>query len=553
MPNEEPGGEGKKLEKIGWRHLFGRAALSVLLGLLLALVVPTRFTEEMGAQTMARYAAPISGYWFDRSGEREIECHREVDTRHGNEKVSEPSRTVWNDKDITVLVIDREALKAQNQGWPADYSFYDWLLKRVAVSHPDRIFIDVILSQPKGHGFEQFKQSLANLTKTAPVYLAARRTEANTLATNSDLDGDQELKEVKRVGIEFSAHAVDRLAWTYPLVYAKEEHNTEQITGTERPADRELKWRNPSEGNCPLSAAFAIYEDVYGRGNLEARCDEPRFMSVTWPLDTAQDGLRWLEADDEESEARHASLLRVDTGDHDEQMYCTSSDSEGTLLLRAEFRAFLRPTSRPLCVHYRTIHASQIEQMSAGEQLAAFNGRIVMIGTSFDYSNDFVLSPLNDRIPGVFLHAAALDNLFRHRGELDNIEAWEPHVDMPAARWGKLLLLSVVGFGAILLIAGAKKTVRHRFSHFYHERWHWQTRFSWRWWRAKALTAGFNILFAAVSGIVLLAFGVTMIVFGTHLQMPFLLIAHVLACTIAVEWLEWSEHLFNWMTDSKEK
>ncbi|NPT34593.1 CHASE2 domain-containing protein [Paraburkholderia xenovorans] len=543
----------EKHEKPGWRHLLGRAALSVLLGLLLALVVPTRFTEEMGAQTMARYAAPFSGYWFDVGSEHERDLDRESEIRRERGKVNEHPRTVWNDKDITVLVIDREALKAKQEGWPARYPFYTWLLGVLNAHPPASVFVDVILSQPKGPGFDDFKRSLADLiSKKTGVYLAARRTEDNRLATNDDLDEDQALKAVKRVGIEFSAHAVDRLAWTYPLVYAKEEHNGEQTVGVNQITDKDMKWRNPSQGNCPLSAAFAIYEDVYGRGDLEAQCDEPRFMSVTWPLDTAEDGLRWLDSDDEESEVRRAFLLRVDTGDHDEQMYCTSSDSELRLLWRAESRAFLRPTSRPLCVHYRTIHASQIEQMSVDEQAAAFRDRIVMIGTSFDYSNDFVLSPLNDRIPGVFLHAAALDNLFSHRGGLDNIEAWEPQLDMPAVRWGKLLFLSVIGFVAIFLIAGAKKWVRQEFARFYHERRHWNRRFSLHWWCAKALTAIFNIALFCLSGFALVAFGVGMIVFGTHLHMPFLLIAHVLACTIAVEWLEWSEHLFNWVTDSKE-
>jgi CHASE2 domain-containing sensor protein len=191
--------------------------------------------------------------------------------------------------------------------------------------------------------------------------------------------------------------------------------------------------------------------------------------------------------------------------------------------------------------------------MSPKELFLAFQNRIVMIGTSFDYSNDFVLSPLNDRIPGVFLHAVALDNLFSHRGALDDVEAWEPRLDMPTVRWGKLLLLSVVGFTGILLVAGAKKTLRQYFKRSFDERGFWTTRFSLQWWGAKSLTAVFNIALFLISLLVLVVFGVGMIVFGTHFHVPFLLIAHVIACTIAVEWLEWGEHLFNWITDSKEE
>jgi hypothetical protein len=277
-------------------------------------------------------------------------------------------------------------------------------------------------------------------------------------------------------------------------------------------------------------------------------------MSVTWPLDTAAYGLRWREPEDEESEMRHKLwLLRTDRFDQDLQMYCTSSDSELTLLWRAEARAILRPTSRPLCVHYRTIHASQLERMSHDERDAAFTDRFVMIGTSFAYSNDFVLSPLHDRIPGVFLHAAALDNLLSRHGTLEDIEAWEPELFMAAGRWYKLLSLGGIGFVMMLFIVAGKKKARKIFKDSYQERRHWKTRRSAAWWHAKRATAIFNITFFAISGLVLVMFGVLMIVIGTRIQVPFLVVAHVIACIIAVEWLEWSEDLFNWITDRKEE
>ncbi len=106
--SEKPGPQAGKHEQAGWLRLSWRAALSVLLGLLLALVVPTRFTEEMGAQTIARYAAPFSGYLFDLERKKAIGL----------------APNAWNDKEITVLVIDREALSAHNEGWPARYPFY---------------------------------------------------------------------------------------------------------------------------------------------------------------------------------------------------------------------------------------------------------------------------------------------------------------------------------------------------------------------------------------------------------------------------------------------
>jgi hypothetical protein len=393
------------------------------------------------------------------------------------------------------------------------------------------------------------------IAKKKPVFLAARLNEDNTLVTNADLDGDPELSTVKRVGVEFSAHAVDRLAWTYPLVYPKKEHCDEQIPRGNQSAQCGKEKPDTAATDCAWSAAFSIFKEVYDKDKkLVVPCNQASFMSVTWPLDTAAYGLRWRESEDEESEMRHKlSLLRTDSFDDDLQMYCTSSDSELKLLWRAEARAILRPTGRPLCVHYRTIHASQLEKMSNDEWDAAFRDRFVMIGTSFAYSNDFVLSPLNDRIPGVFLHAAALDNLLSGNNTLENIEAWEPELFMAASRWCKLLFLGGIGFVAMLLIVAGKKKVREKFRDSYHEHRRWKTHLSAAWWRAKRTVAVFNVAFFTISGLVLVMFGVAMIVIGTWIHVPFLVVAHVLACTIAVEWLDWSEDLFNWITDSKEK
>lgn len=549
--NPNPGQQSVKRERIDWARVFGRAALSVLLGLLLAVVIPTRFTEEMGAQTMARYAAPFSGYLFD------VERRKAV--------AKDPDG--WNEKDITVLVIDHEVLHARGEGWPARYSFYSWLLSYLDLYRPKGLFIDVILSQssnkecgdcnkaglPSGlekttacrcvsdiNGFSDFRQALIRLTSNGvPVFLAAQREGDNKLVTNAALDGDERLKAVQRVGVEFSAHSVDRLAWTYPLVYPATEHDAGEPKA--------------SKDDCSRSAAFAIYKEVY-KGELNVPCVGADPMSITWPLDTATDGLLWPVSGDEESEARGRtpSFLRVDLGDEDQKMYCTSSDNQLTLLGRAEARAFVRLTSRPLCVHYRTIHASRLGLMRSGELSEAFSKHFVMIGTSFPYSNDLILSPLQDRIPGVFLHAVALDNLLSRGDKIENIAAWELDWNTRAARWRRLLGLGAIGFCLIFFIVLLKKVARKRFAHLYRERTHWKKRFHRHWWAAKGRTAAFNVALLCISGFALVVFGVAMILIGNSMQIPFLLVSHVLACTIAVEWLEWSEHLFNWITDSKE-
>jgi CHASE2 domain-containing sensor protein len=538
--------ESRLPERPGWKRVLGRTVVSLVLGIVLAFLLPTRLTEEMGALKMARYAAPITGYFLDQK------YNRVVSAGHGD--------------DVTILLIDRDALNAHKQVWPANYNFYAYLLQKLKLYPPKLLFFDVILSQEHNKGYDSFKKELTALTaaqkkdkeKNTEVLFAAMRTPGNKLITNSDLDKDVKLGQLQRVGIEFSPGEVDRIAWTYPLVYPLDFTNREQTEGCGPNAGVKASNCADESKGCPISAALAMFEAISDKGDKTDKnarthaCDEHLSISLTWGLDTSAYGLRQRDADNEESEARHRiAWLRADTGDSDEQMYCTSNDSQLMLLWRAEARAILRPTSRPLCVHQRTIHASQLEHMDSAALRDAFEDRIVMIGTFFDYSNDFVVSPLNDRIPGVFLHATALQDLIAHDGAPETLATWEPHFGMPVARWANLFLLSGLGFLAMMFVVSVRDRLRKlnaaRVRHGRRdERW------SCKWWRSKAGDAVINVLLFAFTGLLLVCLGVLILVLGAQLHIPFLLVAHVLACVIAAEWLHWSEHLFNWLTESKE-
>ena len=519
---------GERMRSPFWLWVWSTAA-SVVIGAVLALVLPSRFTEEIGAQKIARLAAPFVGYRYS---------------------------ITYRDQ-ITVLVIDRTSLEVRGQSWPASYDYYAWLLHLMNEHLPRGVFIDIVLAQ-KGdpEGLKRFENAVNMLTAIRSghakprVFIAARRTADNELTANTELD---RFTGVTRVGIEFSPNEIDRIAWTYPLLYQKTEDDKQPKNRLGIKSSLAVEQKTQPSDVSQRSAALAIYEDVY-RPPTPKNERPPQSIAVTWGLDTAPNGLRWAEEPDEEAEARHHSLVHVDSSNPDDEMYCTSSEDNPTLMWRAEARSLLRSLSRPVCVFHRTVHASQLDEMSDDALDVAFKDRIVMIGASLRYSNDIVVSPLHDRIPGVFLHAMALDNLLTANGAYEDWRNWEPSFDPKDWMWWRFVGLALLGISAIACVRAVKdflNRVTERDDPGSTESP--ASLGSAGWWAKKLADVVFNIAWFATTGLVLIALAVTLLVVGeAWLHVPFLATSHVIACTVAAEWFEWGSRFTNWILDVEE-
>jgi hypothetical protein len=535
-----------------------RSIATIAIGLVLTVLLPTRFTEEIGAQRMAKMVAPFEGYFY------------ELARHHLLSKPDERPK-------IAIVTIDQESLGPPPNGfgdgsWPAPYRYYSALLDALRKAGAKAVFLDVVLSHAQQRAeFDTLKTSIdafnaeSRASAEHPhVFLAARRDCNNALKINPDIDP---LTSVTKVGIEFSPNEVDRIAWTYPLAYmpsfAKEHEDqagqTEPPVSTDTGSDSKAKGNctaehNQSENELPRSAAAAMYLALPHAKPLDLKDEKARTMSVTWGLDTASDGLPWREENDEEKHARSESALwHIDAREPDDDMYCTSSDHMPVLLLRAEARAWYRSLSRPLCVFHPTYPASIILPMNPTDSAKLLDDRIVLVGTSLRYSNDIVTSPLHDRIPGVFLHAMALDNLIQYHGEPP--KNWEPSSSLVEGWHNGYLKLAVLGVISIFLIRAAKDAVRKHTRSTYlgrHERR--EKLFSRQWAVAKLKVAAFNFLWYFISGLILIVFAIVFLLIGRHgMGLPYLIVAHLIACSLAVEWLEWGEKFADWLMDWHEE
>ncbi|BAN26893.1 CHASE2 domain-containing protein [Caballeronia insecticola] len=532
---EETSHEQTGLRSPGWMF-FWRLLSTILMGCLVALVLPSRFTEELGAQKIAKLAAPLEGAWYG--------------TKHRDE--------------ITVLLIDEKSLAREAvPSWPAPFDYYAMLLRAFVNNdsyHPRAVFFDIVFEHKQApDALKKFETEIDKIDKEARgphpvVFLAARRDRDDKLTIGKELD---DFPGATRVAIEYSPNEVDHITWTYRLFFEEAPHHSDdaRTSGIKRASAAESTPHAP----IPRSAALSIYEDAFELSQALPEREIGSSMVLTWGLDTAQAGLLWEAEDDEEKEARKdAHLISFDDGEKDEKSYCTSDDSDWTLFKRAQARAVMRSLSRPLCVFHRTIHASELYDMTTGELKEAFGDKVVMIGTSLRYSNDIVVSPLHDRIPGVFLHAMALDNLLTSRGRYQ--EHWEPPSRPSDKRWLPFAGLCLMGLLPIVLVRAGKELVERQLK----ERRKSQEQtpgpnvspappvrsYAYRKLRDVVIKIGRFL----ISGVALIVFAVVFLVVGQHvMHVPFLPVSHLVACALALEWVEWGPDFANWILDVKEE
>lgn len=393
--------EQRRLARIA-RSLPGRtfiqASLAIALGIVAALVLPIVFGDEFATRKAAKFYAPVEGKAYG-NGSRDS---------------------------IAVLLIDDQSLKQAGQTWPASYDYYARLMRGIATYRPKAVFIDIVFKDARfDPAIGKLAARLCELQHAGiDVYLAGKRDEDGKLRVRAGLDGLQG-RCFKLVSVEYKPDELDHLSWTYPL-------------------------ETKSGGATPVqSAAPGIYENSFGVHLARPTAD----MALSWGLKPAANGLDWSAPDTDENGTHGAS---------EDGSYCRG-DHGWLELAPYGFRQMLfHDAEKPVCVFHETLYARELANTTAGDEAkltSALRGKVVMVATARDYSNDLVNTPINDRIPGVYLHAMALDNLL----------TWGPHYKHAAALTAstdrdnlKLLGLAALGLLAVVIVRMLKNFARER-------------------------------------------------------------------------------------------
>lgn len=497
------------------RTLSGRtslqAGLAIVMGIAASAMLPHILGEDFATRRVARLYAPVAGEVYG-NGSRDA---------------------------ITVALIDDVTLELAGKTWPPAYGYYARVLRNIALYKPKAIFFDIALRE-----FRQDDKSISALANTVcslkaagiPVYLASQPDDEGQLTTIPPMQALQN-KCLTLVGVTYKADDLDHEVWEYPL--------------------------EPLVGDKPVrSAAAAMYADLSGKPlpNPATR------MALTWGLHPAPDGLTWRSSS--------TAAENESPGQATNDSYCRNDFGLMELAPPGIKEAKFADAEKPVCVFHHTVYVHQLgaDEATDARITPELRGKIVLVGTDRKFGGDFINSPIHDRIPGVYLHAMALDNLLTYGADYKRVTSL-------AANWNrdnlKLLLLTVISLSAVALIRYVKNDVRRKRAHHRKESAEQQaapshadtpaTRpdtghrsppvdedFTWRRflsWAARktaeamrwATGSLFNLLLSA-----LLVIGV--LVVGQHiLNVGFLTVVDVAGFALAAEWFDWNEKLLEWL------
>jgi hypothetical protein len=326
--------------------------ITLLIGLFLAIAADWLLGEEYASRQQAKVLAPVAGYAYGNG-------HRD---------------------DITVLLIDDASLEKLGLGWPAPYSYEARLLRAVGRYQPKAVFLDLYFKENrKAADIAMLVREICALkAQGTEVYLGATKDGHSHFGLRPELE-EKAGTCFKKVALYFSPDDIDKTAWSYPV-------------SPYRDADAKVAGIN--------SAAVEIYNDLT-KTPLVAKTPESK-LALIWGSREAEHGIAWTAVKD---------------GENTSEAYCREFQGIRELTPGGLRKFSLDDDEKPLCVFHDTMLAQDLSTNSAEEEALVdkqIRGKTVMIGVARAESRDLVLTPLHGYIPGVYLHAMALDNLLTY-------------------------------------------------------------------------------------------------------------------------------------------
>jgi hypothetical protein len=323
---------------------------------------------------------------------------------------------------ISIVIYDDQFLKSQGAAWPISYQEHaDWIERLVEQpgAKPKALMLDITFGQERNDpSITALRDKICEISRVhrIPVYLAALPdVAAGGLSVREGLaEGHDTGADVcfKLVGVDFVPDPLDGLAWSYQL--------TRFFDGTQW-----LPGQPPQGGNVPQyrSAALAIAEDV-GGVKLDSHA-EP--MALMWGFKS-------------EAQSDRPDLTRgCEPGAPDLHRWVPR-------LIRQLWEGGDKP---PLCPYHRSVSFAQIAEMEEADLSDFVADKFVFIGAQVPGYNDLINSPVHGLLPGVHLHAMALDNFLSYGANYKISAEWSlpPHPDLMLPGLVSVVIVFLVNLG----------------------------------------------------------------------------------------------------------
>jgi hypothetical protein len=287
---------------------------------------------------------------------------------------------------VVVLLIDDEALALRGAHWPVSMSFHAQMLAELEVLKPHAVMLDFLL------------MDAATTNATCAFVTVARRLQDNGTTTYVAVTRPEEIAAldagdchdetghrlvprdvIRPVSVRLQVDAVDFVNRRYPF----EDRSANEPAGTGL-ASAAVRMYCDSIGD-PLGCSSQLRRDRSADAGFE----------LAWSPTGDPFNQRWSRARcDQLPSPTHAILFKA---------------------------AMPRETQcPPIATMFATALLSPSEDSSLGmrneELFDLMEGSFVLIGGNFRGAGDLMTTPLHTRLPGVYYHAVALDNLLAFDG-----------------------------------------------------------------------------------------------------------------------------------------
>jgi CHASE2 domain-containing sensor protein len=297
---------------------------------------------------------------------------------------------------VTVVLIDDTSLRQLGWSVPLAYDAQTQLVGALAYYNPAAIFLDFTYSWPQGEDHEAaVRDFVAGLELESgggrvPIMIGPVRGQ-----TQEDALKLEPLRRLQSVGVDWSSRT-----WiNYP--FQAVEGSTSVYAGANAPP--------------PPMAAVALYEAYCTRqralGNDDACA--PNWLppirgelALTWGFG-ASERTTWFNAPSHDCTMPDRSLLTSAR---------VAFEQAWNAVFRAARSSIGRDAAETLCIYSDTVSASQILNPVMAQQQEErlrqlIEHRVVLVGASHSFTSDFHKIPHVGRVPGVYIHAMATDNL----------------------------------------------------------------------------------------------------------------------------------------------
>jgi len=321
--------------------------------------------------------------------------------KRGTSKIYAPTLSLVypqsGQKSITVVTIDDTDLKEYGLNWPVPLDYYQRLVDKLLKQQPKAIFLDILFLDDKP--LQELKSLAAAACRATqagvPFYLATFGTESLTSNSERFLFSERVNGQpcVIPVQSNISPDNLDQSQWAYPLRYQPHEE-TDQKSGNSSP-------NHPNSE--PSSVALTLYCQIF-----KATCptDSKVPLALIWGSKAATTNVQTMV----QRSSPDSPLAPVCRGEWHGWEIVPGARMFVELATGAKFL--------PVCPYNQVLPVRALKGygFSAQEIHDAVAGKIVMIGADLKAVGDNVFSPLHGRLPGVHVHAMALDNLISFEG-----------------------------------------------------------------------------------------------------------------------------------------